>query len=162
LFCIGCTQPASREGVPTAVEPEPATPRPEEPLVERDVPTTYDIEEEMQPEDIPVDPEELEDEIPPIPRDTVSVEEMAVEESGGSRHDLGYRVQILASSSLPGPERIKTLSTESGYPAYVEYEGGLYKIRLGNFTTRAEAAAARAVLVELYPDCWIVQTTIRR
>jgi cell division septation protein DedD len=168
LACyVGCTQPAAKGGVETeaapAAEPAAGERQPEQQPTREESPSIYDLEEEMDVEDTPVDPEELEDEIEPLPPDTVSVEEMTAEEATEPRHDLGYRIQVFASSELSKARSMKeTVTAKTGYAAYVEYEGGLYKVRVGDFTDRREASAARVELVGLYPDSWIVQTTIRR
>jgi glycosyltransferase involved in cell wall biosynthesis/cell division septation protein DedD len=164
---LGCTQPAVREGVRTDIDreverPERAVP-PEEGLVEEESPAIYDLEEEMQPEELPADPDELEQDIEPLVPDSVSIEEITVDETAGSRHDLGYRIQVFALGDLSRARATAdSVTAQTGYPAYIEYEGGLYKVRVGNFSGRKAAAEARAKLVELYPDCWIVQTTIQR
>lgn len=166
---MSCAQPTAGGGVQTDVEApqERAAPIEETPIeetpIDQDAPTVYDLEEEMQPEDTPADPEELEEEFEPLQADTVSIEEVTPEEPAGPLHDLGYRVQIFASSDLLKAKAVRDAATaQTGYAAYVEYEGGLYKVRVGNFSSRPEAAEARMELAELYPDCWIVQTTIRR
>lgn len=166
---MSCAQPTVRGGVRTDGEVPRERPAPvEEPPTgetpdDRDAPTVYDLEEEMQPEDTPAGPEELEEEFEPLQTDTVSIEEVTPEEPAGLLHDLGYRVQIFASSELSKAKAVRDAATaQTGYAAYIEYEGGLYKVRVGDFSDRPDAAEARAELAELYPDCWIVQTTIRR
>ncbi|HSG27992.1 MAG TPA: SPOR domain-containing protein, partial [Candidatus Krumholzibacterium sp.] len=77
--------------------------------------------------------------------------------------DTGYRVQLFATSDLERARELKkNVMAETGLAVYIEYEGGLYKVRAGDFSGREDAAAARTVLVERYPDCWIVKTTIRK
>ncbi len=169
VIWMSCAQPTVSGGVRTDGEVPPERPAPveESPAgetpVDRDAPAVYDLEEEMQPEDTPADPEELEEEFEPLHTDTVSVEEVAPEEPAGLLYDLGYRVQIFASSELSKAKAVReAATTQTGYAAYIEYEGGLYKVRVGDFPGRPEAAKARTELAELYPDCWIVQTAIRR
>ncbi len=164
---MSCTQPAVRSGVQTdigreAEQTERVVP-PEEGLIEEESPAIYDLEDEMQPEDVPADPDELEQDIEPLVPDTVSVEEITIDETAESHPDLGYRIQIFASSELSKADSMKdAVMARTGCTAYVEFEGGLYKVRVGDFPGREAAAEARAKLVELYPDCWIVQTTIHR
>ena len=153
--------------MPAQVEREAEPPErvvpPEEVPREEEIPAFYDLEEEMHPEDMPADPDELEQDIEPLVPDTVAVEEMAGPETTGRDYDLGYRIQIFASGELSKAKSMRdSASARTGYAAYVEFEGGLYKVRLGDFANRGDAAAVRAEIVELYPDCWIVQTTIRR
>lgn len=167
VVCLGCTRPAVHDGAPTDIDrgverTEDVAPPGEETAGE-ERPAVYDLEDEMHPEEVPVDPEELEQDIEPLVHDTVSVEEIAVEGTAESRHDLGYRVQVFASGELSKATSIRdSVTVQTGYAAYIEFEGGLYKVRVGDFFGRDDAAGARTRLVELYPDCWIVQTTIRR
>ena len=167
LFVFISCAPVAREGVPERVdrEAEPherGIPQEEAPS-EEEIPAIYDLEEEMHPENMPVDPEELEQDIEPLVPDTVAVEEMALPETGAGEHDLGYRIQIFATGELPKAQAMRDAAmARTGYAAYIEFEGDLYKVRLGNFANRGDAAAVRSEIVELYPDCWIVQTTIRR
>ncbi len=164
---MSCTQPAVRDGVQTGIDREvEQTERvvpTEEGLVEEKGPAIYDLEDEMQPEELPADPDELEQDIEPLVPDTVSVEEITIDETTESRHDLGYRIQVFALGELSKAKSMTdAVTAQTGYAAYIEYEGGLYKVRVGDFPSREAAAEARAKLVELYPDCWIVQTTIHR
>ena len=56
----------------------------------------------------------------------------------------GWRVQIMSVSKQAVAEReAKKARTRLGMPAYVEEIGTSYKVRVGNFTTRAEAAVER-------------------
>lgn len=122
----------------------------------------YDLEAEM-PEQDDVDPEELEESIEPIPADTVRIEEVVIPSKPEEVFGIGYRIQVFASSELESAERMKVKVTgETSLPVYIEYEGGYYKVRVGDFTTREQAAAERAKISELYADCWIVSTTIRK
>ncbi|HUV36315.1 MAG TPA: SPOR domain-containing protein [Patescibacteria group bacterium] len=164
---MSCTQPAVRNGVETEIDREAEQPERVVPLEDlpgdEQAPAVYDLEEEMEPEELPADPDDLEQDIEPLVRDTISVEEMTIDETTGSGHDLGYRIQVFASGELAKAASMRDAAiAQTGYAAYVEYEGGLYKVRVGNFPSREAAATARARLIELYPDCWIVQTTVRR
>jgi len=142
---------------------------PPPPIVRRDTVATqatetraYDLEQEM-PEQDDVDPEDLEESIAPLPTDTVGVEEVSIPAKPEESFGMGYRIQVFASNELESAERMKQkVAGEIAFPVYIEYEGGYYKVRVGDFTTRDEAAAARAGISELYSDCWIVNTTIRK
>jgi hypothetical protein len=165
LFCCpiiynGCARQAA--GGDTALEAyEPPPPLEEEspPAIEA---TDYDLESEM-PEQDDVEPEEYEESIAPVPADTVRIEELIVPSKPEEVFGIGYRIQVFASSELGSAERMKVkVAGETPHPVYIEYEGGYYKIRVGDFATREEAAAERAKISEIYPDCWIVSTTIRK
>lgn len=157
--CAGTTATSSA-GREVAREPEPAEESTQQPLADIGE-SPYDLEEEM-PEEDAVDPDELEETIEPIEIDSVVVEEVA-EPVAPSAYGIGYRVQIFASSERSAAESLKVKAEgETGLQVYIEYEDGYYKVRVGDFSSRDEAAVARARLSELYPDCWIVSTTIQR
>ncbi len=56
----------------------------------------------------------------------------------------------------------KNLMAGTGLAVYIEFEGGMYKVRVGDFLSREEASQARETLLKEYPDCWIVSATIRK
>lgn len=123
---------------------------------------TYDLEEETL-EERTIEPEKISDEIEPLRPDTVSVEDVSTDGQPGTDYGIGYRIQVFASGELETAEAFKRkVSGEVNLPVYVEFEGGLYKVRLGDFSEREDAAAVRAKLAELYPDCWIARTTVRK
>jgi cell division protein FtsN len=123
---------------------------------------SYDIEDEM-PEKSPQRPAQLIERLEPARPDTISVQDVAVEESPKQRYDVGYRIQVFASGDRAAAERIKErIVAETGMNAYIEYEDGLYKVRAGDFAERKDAAQARLKLAGAYPGSWIVRTTIRR
>lgn len=143
---------------------EPPPPLVDEPDEEPQTTGTsiYDLEAEM-PERDDVKPEELEESIEPIPADTVRIEDVIVPSKPEEVFGIGYRIQVFASSELESAERMKVkVVGETPLPVYIEYEGGFYKIRVGDFATREQAAVERTKISEFYPDCWIVSTTIRK
>ena len=158
----GCAGPTatSSAGREVAQEPEPVEESSLPPLVDvGEYP--YDLEEEM-PEEDDVDPNEMEEAIEPIEVDSVLVEEV-VAAAAPAAYGIGYRVQILASGERSAAESLKMKAEgETALTVYIEYEDGYYKVRVGDFASRDEAAVARARLSELYPDCWIVSTTIQK
>ncbi len=96
----------------------------------------------------------------PIDTEATAVEEI---ERPGSGYDVGYRIQIFATRELEKAEAVqKEAVAKTGLSAYIEYEDGLYKVRVGDFPTKGEAEKVRTIVGKSYPDCWIVQTTIRR
>ena len=155
--CTGTTATSSA-GREVAREPEPSEESSLPPLADA-TESPYDLEEEM-PEEDAVDPDELEEAIEPIEADPVVVEEVT---APAAAYGIGYRVQIFASGERSAAESLKTKAGgQTSLPVYIEYEGGYYKVRVGDFASRDEAAAARARLSKLYPDCWIVSTTIQK
>ncbi len=93
------------------------------------------------------------------------------EEKEGTRHSpesttlepavivQGFRVQILATPEIDEANLAKA-QAEAAFPGewfYIAYDPPTYKLRAGNFLTRAEAEAYSRVLIENgYPDSWIV------
>jgi cell division protein FtsN len=124
--------------------------------------TSYDIEDEM-PEKTAQRPAQLIERLEPVVPDTISVQDVAVEESLKQRYDIGYRIQVFASSDRAAAEKVRDrIVAETGMNAYIEYEEGLYKVRAGDFAERKDAAQARLKLAGAYSGSWIVRTTIRR
>jgi cell division protein FtsN len=157
--CSGTTATSSA-GREVAKEPEPAQESTRPPLADTEE-SPYDLEEEM-PEEDAVDPDDLEETIEPIEIDSVVVEEVAAPATPDA-YGIGYRVQIFASGERAAAESLKIKAAgETSLPVYIEYEDGYYKVRVGDFGSRDEAAEARARLSEIYPDCWLVTTTIQK
>jgi cell division protein FtsN len=124
--------------------------------------TSYDFEDEM-PEKSPQRPAQLIERIDPVGPDSISVQDVAVEEAPKQRYDVGYRIQVFASGDRAAAEKVKgRIVAETAMSAYLEYEDGLYKVRAGDFAERKDAAQARLKLAGAYPGSWIVRTTIRR
>lgn len=74
----------------------------------------------------------------------------------------GYRVQIFASSTQEGADKI---ASEARFKfterVYVEYDAPYYKVRVGNYKNRADAEILREKARNMgYPDAWIVQTEV--
>ena len=84
-------------------------------------------------------------------------------ESVSSGYTVGYRIQIFATKDL---EKARAIAADNekklGIHAYVQYEGELYKVRLGDFSSREKALEWKERLRGSFPDCWIVQTTITK
>ena len=173
----GCTRTGTGSPVRGTVEPAETEPLPvladEKATGEAAVPDTsaaYDLEDELLEDDQVERVTEKVEVIEPAAADTFEVDDM-IDESGaaeaaaapGEAYDIGYRVQLFATSDLERARELKKIiMAGTGLAVYIEYEGGLYKVRAGDFEGREEAATARNTLVEDYPDCWIVKTTIKK
>lgn len=163
LLQAGCTRSEKGTGTDTGWDNPPATQEQMEELSTEADSMFYDLETEMGEVEDTEEPEDLEERIEPLEADTIKVEEVAVEEVEGAGYGLGFRVQVFASGEIDKARLFKGKAvSETGLPAYIDFEGGLYKVRIGDFGSREEAATARVHLVDLYPDCWIVKTTIRK
>jgi cell division protein FtsN len=124
----------------------------------------YDLESEMPKDDSVGDLESKTERIKPLLPDSFSVEEsLEPAVNSTAEYDLGYRVQLAAFTDAEGARDLKKIvMAATGMAVYIDYEDGLYKVRAGDFDTRAEASEARARLTADYPDCWIVRTTVKK
>jgi len=102
----------------------------------------------------------IEERIEPLDTSSIQIDEFDLNKE---RYTVGYRIQVFASKDLKRAEKVKNEAERAtSLTAYIEFEDGLYKVRLGNFLLRDEAIRARDLLREHYKDCWIVQTTVTR
>ncbi len=72
----------------------------------------------------------------------------------------GYRIQIFFGSGRNSREsaldsKARFLSDFPGYPAYIIYETPYYKVRVGNFRTKREAADLFSKLKRKFPEAYI-------
>lgn len=131
----------------------------QEQITEEDI---YDIETEMPENRDLEDEEEIEEKMDSAESDSFYVEDITREGVTKKDYSLGYRVQIFASGNLEKAKEIKKQTErEISLKVYIEFDEGMYKVRVGNFNSRAEAAETRRTLTSLFPDCWIAETTIR-
>ena len=74
----------------------------------------------------------------------------------------GFRVQVLATSSLENADRLRyELAIEYGKDIYIIFEAPNYKVRIGNFIDRRLAEKLRLELINKgYPPSWIIRTRI--
>ena len=144
-----------REAVP------PPPPQTEEQFEKPAADEPYDLESEMPEDDSVREGDAAEENIEPVMVDTFSVEETVEPPAPVTGYKLGYRVQLAAFTESAGARDLKKkVMVAAGIAVYIDYEEGLYKVRAGDFATRAEASEARTKLAADYPDCWIVRTTV--
>ncbi len=76
----------------------------------------------------------------------------------------GWRVQISAFSNLVDADaRARAARSRFTEPVYVEYEPPFYKVRVGDFLTRAEAESmATRARAEGYEGAWVVETLVMK
>ncbi len=69
----------------------------------------------------------------------------------------GYRIQLVASSTEAAAQRVAgEAEAVLGAPAYISYEGGYWKVRVGNCATRMDAESLRSQARSSgYGDAWI-------
>lgn len=70
-----------------------------------------------------------------------------------------FSVQIMALADEATARGVaESVSDESGLPGHVDREGAYWKVRLGNFADRSEAAENLPLLVGLgFDDAWVVR-----
>jgi len=74
----------------------------------------------------------------------------------------GFRVQVAATPSpLSGQRALRRARRLSELPAAIEWEGGLYKVRVGAFLDRSLAELGRGALLDSIPDAWVVPSVVR-
>ncbi len=79
----------------------------------------------------------------------------------GDGHASVWRVQIFASPDLTQADRVaKEASARFGVPSVIEFEGSLYKVRLGAFSSEALAQSLRERAVsEGYPGAFRMRSS---
>jgi len=74
----------------------------------------------------------------------------------------GFRVQVFAGADREIAENAARVAQERlGLASYVELDGGMYKVRAGDFATRSLANQALPAIRSAYPDAWIVASKVR-
>jgi hypothetical protein len=84
--------------------------------------------------------------------------ELRIEKRGVLRVAALWRIQIAAFVAEANAHRIAGQIRGRGLPAVVEFEDGLYKVRVGSFATPGEAEGMRAQLAAEGFSTWLVQT----
>jgi cell division septation protein DedD len=110
-----------------------------------------------------------EEAIPLLPRDlrspaaTPAADSTTAAPAGTARRQhYGYRVQLFASSSeAVARQRADEFARVFAEPVYLDYEGLLYKVRVGDFVSRDEAEALRRRVAEAgYDGAFVVETEV--
>jgi hypothetical protein len=117
-------------------------------------------------EEIVVQEPEIVGEDVPAPKDTTKAARRGpttVEGKDGGFAIPVFRVQVLATTSEKSArDTKKKIEDRLSLPAYVSLEDGMFKVRVGDCTTRAEAQKLRGkVRAAGYTDAWIVTDVLR-
>lgn len=75
----------------------------------------------------------------------------------------GFRIQIFASSSIDEANAAKVVAEEKALrdSIYVVYDPPVYKVRVGDYSTRLEANQHLTRLINIgYPDAWVVSDRV--
>lgn len=74
----------------------------------------------------------------------------------------GFRVQVFASGDRDiAANAAREVQERLRIPTYIDLDAGMYKVRAGDFATRAEADQALPGIRKDYPDAWVVASKIR-
>ena len=77
----------------------------------------------------------------------------------------GYRIQVGAQDTQAGAAELRNKvlgEVGSGHGVYVVEAGGLFKVRIGDFVTRAEASSLLAQVKSMgYADAWVAADQVR-
>ena len=124
--------------------------------------TRYSVDDEMS-RKIASRPVELSERVERAKPDTFAVQEGSVPEPAKRLYEIVYRVQVFASKDRAAAEKARQrAATDTKLAAYIELEEGLFKVRVGDFAERKEAAEAKTKLGSRYPGSWVVMTTVRK
>ncbi len=89
-----------------------------------------------------------------IPKDSTTVEEVS---------QLGFRIQVFSTSSIDEAMKMKNevLAKLPQDSVYVVYDPPVYKVRVGDFSSRYDASIKLSSVVDNgFPDAWIVPDNI--
>lgn len=164
VWCVAGCAPSKTKAPESATKNQPYDFQQEgdvPPLDESAVETEADVEE------IPVEEDEIVAEDVPVPVDSTKAKA-----GGGPDSVMGrdgsvslpvLRVQIMATTSEQSARDVqKRVENMLNLPAYVSLEDGMYKVRVGDCTTRLEAEKVRNRCREQgYTDAWIVHDVIK-
>lgn len=167
LAVFGCTsarntQPAgtNKSTDPYRVEKEGKVP----PLSQTEVRREVDREEKV--EELPVNEEPISSETvePEAPPPAPASGPATLPSAGETPQKMmdGFRIQVFATGSeAAARSAMEAAGVKIGVPAYVEFAGGVYKVRVGDCPSRGEAEALLAKCREAgYGDAWIVACRI--
>lgn len=78
----------------------------------------------------------------------------------------GYRIQLFSDGGNNAKDRAQSLLDEltRNYPetpSYLTYQQPNFKVRMGNFRTKAEARQFQTIVSQNYPGCFIVRDLIK-
>lgn len=165
LFLAACSGPRPVEPI---VQPE----RPVTPQVEHSAYETFDASAYNEPT------VQVIAEAPPVVHDVPAAlmeNRAAVRTGSGSGRRVtvnGFRIQIFQSASKPEADaradqairwweqQASGLNLPETPEVYTLYRAPYYRVRVGNFSTRNEANAARGELLRQFPNAFIVQDRV--
>jgi hypothetical protein len=78
----------------------------------------------------------------------------------------GFRIQVFSDGGNNAKDRAQALLDEliknnPETPSYLTYQQPNFKVRIGNFRTKAEARQFQTILSQNYPGCFIVRDLIK-
>ena len=109
-------------------------------------------------------PSDFDDEIAEIQKQHVLEQQKAAEQKHDSvvvesEFSQGYRIQIFASGNIDEANAMRMTAAQhiTDDSLYVVFDPPVYKVRVGDFRTRAEASQRLGVIIgEGFSDAWVV------
>lgn len=109
-------------------------------------------------------PSDFDDEIAEVQKQHVIEQQKAAEQQRDSvvvesEFSQGYRIQIFASGSIDEANAMRMTAAQhiTDDSLYVVFDPPVYKVRVGDFRTRAEASQRLGVIIgEGFTDAWVV------
>jgi cell division septation protein DedD len=99
--------------------------------------------------------------------DSPPVESPPIEPPPGeapARSSEGYRIQVYSlrdqNAAIRAQQEVREGLRDLQVGVYIEEEPPYYKIRVGDYPSKADAEAVIGLLRKRYPDAWIVKTVI--
>jgi hypothetical protein len=78
----------------------------------------------------------------------------------------GWRVQIYFGSGSSAPDQANDIKSkflakyDNKYGAYILYDSPYFKLKVGDFRTRAEAMRFKDLIAKSFPNSWVIQDYI--
>lgn len=100
-----------------------------------------------------------------LPNGMISLLELYKKENFKEPGLDGYRIQVFSDGGNNAKERAQNLvndieGSHPHIPVYLSYQQPNFKVRCGNYRTKAEARKNQAIICKTYPGCFIVQDHI--
>ena len=73
-----------------------------------------------------------------------------------SRQEKTYQIQVYNGNVTEANEHVKRATSKFPYPSFLVFETPNYKVRMGLFRTRLEAAKALTKVKHTYPAAFVV------
>jgi len=87
--------------------------------------------------------------------------------NGGLSRVPGYRLQVFFSATRTARQEAEAIqkkvnSSSSGQAVYLEYKAPYWKVKIGDFKSRAEALRVKNELSIDFPNSWIIKEMVEK